>query len=135
MGEQQPDKKMTESTEVPIVHTTVIGVGPSMPEHLPSGTVAVTPGAAQPNLVLRVVTPLLAVAVRFGFTFGGQVVGLLTAAMTPQGSKILYTGDFFELLLTCASLSLPWAVLDLIKNLVTIFKGLEGKYPLLTGNV
>lgn len=127
--------KMTEPDTIEPVHTTVIGVGAAAREFLPQGTVAVTPGASQPNVVLNVVTPLVAIAVRFAYTFGGQVVGLLTAAMTPAGSKLLYTGDFVELLGTCASLSLPWALLALIKDLVTVFKGLENKYPLLTGSV
>jgi hypothetical protein len=129
------EQKMTVATNLEPVLVTVMGTGSTKPEFLPSGTVAETPGSTQPNLIVRVIRPFVGIAVRFGFTFFGQVAGLLMAAMTPQGSKILYTGDFFELLLTCASLSVPWAMLDLIKNLVTVFKGLENKYPLLTGSV
>lgn len=98
------------------------------------GGIATTPGR-QPNLVVTVIGPVTAVAVRFVYTFGGQLVGLLSAAMTPAGAKVLYTSDFYTLVLTCASLSLPWAVLAGFKDIITIFKGLEGKYPLLTGNV
>lgn len=88
----------------------------------------------QPNIVVRVIPKVIAIANRFAFTFGGQLLGLMTAAMTPAGAKLLHTGDFWHLLVTCSSLSLPWAVLNLIQNLVTLSKNLENKYPLLTGN-
>ncbi len=125
-----PDKFTTEPT-LP-VQVTMIGTGAGNASL--TGTIATTPGAA-PNLLINVVPPLIAILVRFLYTFGGQVVGLLTAAMTPAGSKVLYTGDFVDLLQTCVSLSIPWTVLALLKDIVTVFKGLESKYPLLTGNV
>lgn len=88
----------------------------------------------QPNIVVRIIPKAIAIANRFAFTFGGQLAGLLAAAMTPAGGKLLYTSDFWHLLLLCSSLSLPWAVLNLIQNLVTLSKNLENTYPLLTGN-
>jgi hypothetical protein len=129
------EDKMTTSAPVEPVHTTVIGVGNASQEFLPSGTIATTPGAAQPNLIINVITPLVAILVRFGNLFGTTLVGLLVAAMTPAGGKLLYTHDFWSMLLTCANLSLPVAALGFIKDLVTIFGRLENKFPLLTGKV
>jgi len=128
------EEKMTESAPIPVVHATVVGVGPSTSDHLPTGTVAVTPGAAQPNLVLNVITPIVAIAVRFANTFLTTLVGLVMAGMTPAGD-VLKANDFVELVLACATLSVAGAGVGLLKDLVTIFGRLEGKFPLLTGNV
>jgi hypothetical protein len=103
-------------------------------EGIPHGMIAITPPGI-PNLIITVISPVIALLVRFAFTFGTQFVGLLTAAMTPDGGRLLNTGDFLHLLVTCASLSLPGAILDLAKNAVTLTKKLEGKYPLLTGSI
>lgn len=98
------------------------------------GTVAVTPHD-QPNLVLNVVSPLVALVVRFGNVFATTLLGLLTAAISPAGAKLLGAHDFGTLLFNCASLALAPACVDLLKNLVTIFGNLEHKYPLLTGSI
>jgi hypothetical protein len=129
------DQKMTESTPVEPVHVTVVGVGATDAKFLPSGTVATTPGSAQPDVIVNVVQPIVAVSVRFGNLFGTTLVGLLVAAMTPAGGKLLYTGDFLHMVATCANLSLPVAALGFFKDLVTLFGRLENKYPLLTGKV
>jgi hypothetical protein len=126
---------MTESAPVPPVQTTVVGIGTASPQFLPTGTVATTPGAAQPNIIINVVGPLIALTSRFLNLFGVTFLGLITAAYSPAGGKLLYTGDFFHMVVTCANLSLPVATLGLVKNLVTIFAQLEQKYPLLTGKV
>ncbi len=130
---------MDEATKIgppePIapVSVTIVGTGDgSIP--IEKGLVAVTPDH-QPNLVVNVVSPLVALAVRFGNVYGTVLLGLLGAAVTPSGAHILGAGDFGHLLENCASLSLAPAVIDLIKNLVTIFGRLESKYPLLTGSV
>ncbi len=129
------DPKMTESTPVEPVTVTMVGVGSTDTKFLPSGTVATTPGSTQPDVVLNVVQPVVAITVRFGNLFGTTLVGLLVAAMTPAGGKLLYTGDFLHMVTLCANLSLPVAALGLIKDLVTLFGRLENKYPLLTGKV
>lgn len=129
------DEKMTASAPVQPIQTTVVGVGPASPQFLPSGTVAETPGVNQPDVVVNVVRPIIAIASRFGNLFGVTFIGLLTAAMTPSGGKLLFTGDWAHMLLTCANLSLPVAGLGFFKDLLTIFARLENKYPLLTGKV
>lgn len=119
---------------IPPLPVTIIGTGDGGVPPTPSGTVIITPDH-QANLVLNVVTPIAAILVRFVNTFLTALVGLVTAGITPVGSHLLYTSDFFHLLLTCASLALPGAGLGLIKDCVTIFGKLEGKYPLATGSV
>jgi len=121
---------------IPPVQVTVVGSGDLVKGTSPltTGTVATTPDH-QPNIAVTVIGPLLAIMVRFGNTFLVALLGLLVAAMTPAGGKLLYTSDFFTMLLTCSSLAFPGAILGLIKDMITIFGRLESKYPLATGNV
>jgi hypothetical protein len=97
-------------------------------------TVAITPDHL-PNVMIKVVTPIVAIVVRFGNLFGTQFVGLITAAMTPWGGKLLYTQDFLHMVVLCASLAFPGAAVGLAKDLVTIFGKLENRYPLATGSI
>lgn len=98
-------------------------------------TVATTPGAHQSNVIVRVIAPMTAIFVRFINLFLVTLVGLLIAGMTPAGGKLLYTKDFYHLVLTCANLSLPGAALGFVKDLVTVFGRLEQEFPLSTGSV
>lgn len=125
--------KTTESRPVEPIKVAVVAAGDAI--KLPNGVIAETNGAHEPNIVVTVVQPLLAIAIRFVNVFLVQFVGLLVAGMTPAGGKLLYTGDFAHLLLVCASLALPGAGLNFFKDLVTVFGRLEQKYPLLTGSV
>lgn len=136
-GKVIDDTKMTESREIPTVQTTVVGIGPTTSDHLPTGTVAITPGPAQPNLVVNVVTPIVAVSVRFVNTFLTTLTGLVIAAMASNaaGAQVIHATTFWHLVMDCATLSVASAGVGLLKDLVTIFGRLEGKYPLMTGNV
>lgn len=125
--------KTTASRLVEPVQVAVIGTGDG--SRLADGIVAATPGAHEPNLVVRVVTPIFAILIRFINMYLTTLVGLLGAAQTDAGAKLLHTGDFAAMVATCASLSLAGPSIDLLKNLVTIFGKLEGKYPLLTGSI
>lgn len=113
------------------VHVAMIGTGDGGIEN---GTTAHTP-AYSPNIVIRVVTPLAAVLIRFLNLYLVTLVGLIGAAMTPLGNDVLPSHDFIALVKTCADLSLGAAGLGLLKDLVTVFGKLEGKFPLLTGSV
>ncbi len=127
-----PDK-VTESRPVEPVTVAIIGNGDN--SRLPPVAVAVTQGVNEPNIVVKVVTPMLASVVRFVNLFLTTFVGLVIAGMTPAGSKLLYTNDFVHLVLICASLAFPGAALGFFKDLVTVFGKLEGKYPLATGSI
>lgn len=128
------EKKKTDESELDHVKVTVIGAGPVTggPQPLQTGTIAVTPAPHQPNLVTIVVSPLVAIVIRFANTYLTVLVGLVAAGMT---SDVIPYTDFFNLISKCAGLSIAGAGLGLLKDLVTIFGKLEGKFPLLTGSV
>lgn len=125
------DQKMTESRPVEPVVATVIGTGDS--SRLPNGTIAETPGRAQPNVVVKVIPPLAAIAVRFANAYLTTLVGLITAGLV--GKDAIPSTDFAHLVLTCAGLSLAGPIVDMLKNLITVLGRLEGRYPLWTGSV
>jgi hypothetical protein len=115
---------------IPPVAVTIIGTGDGAAPI--TGTVAVTPGPQHANLVVTVVGPLMAIAIRFANTYLTILVGLVAAGMT---SAIIPAPDFLHLVLECAKLSIAGAGVGLLKDLVTVFAKLEGKYPLATGSV
>ena len=124
-----PVKLVTEP--LPPVAVTIIGTGDG--QVVPAtGTIATTPGPSQPNLLVTVVTPLMAIVIRFVNVYVGMLVGLLGAAMT---SNALPAPDFGHLVLKCASLAIGGAVVLSLKDVITVLGGLERKYPLLTGSV
>lgn len=128
------DDKTTESRPVAVIPIAVIGTGDAT--RIAPGTEAITPGLHTPNFAVQtVVQPIVAIVIRFANNYGGSLLGLLTAAMTPIGAKVLYTSDFLTMVVTCASLALPGAAVLLLKDILTISKQLEGKYPLLTGSI
>lgn len=132
MSDETP--KTTEERPLSPVAVTVIGHGPVTGGSAPmeTGLVATTPAPNQPNLLVTVVTPIAAVCIRFINTYLTVLTGLVAAGMT---SDIIPHTDFFELVVSCAGLSIAGAGVGLLKDLVTIFGRLEGKFPLLTGNV
>lgn len=85
-----------------------------------------------PNVAVRFINPIVAVAVRFATAFLTTLSGLVLAGMV---SDVIPAKDFLDLVLQCSKLSIAGAGVGLIKDLITIFKNLEGKYPLLTGSV
>lgn len=93
---------------------------------------AITTPQGQPDLVLQVVGPLLAIAVRFINTFLTGLSGILGGAMV---TDVIPAADFLSLVRVSAGLALAGAGVGLIKDCVTIFSRLETKYPLLTGSV
>lgn len=125
------EQKMTESRPVEHVVTTVIGTGDG--SRLANGTIAETPGSNTPNLVVKVIPPLVAILVRFANAYVTTLVGLITAGIV--GKDVIPAADFGALFVLCAKLSLAGPCVDALKNLVTVLGRLEGKYPLLTGSV
>jgi len=127
-----PVKTTTELIEP--VKVTVIGgtgTGDGNMKAL-NGQIATTEGHATPNVLVKVVSPLLALAIRFVNVFLPTMITLVSAGMVTDK---IHASDFFSLVRTCAELSVAGASLDLLKNIVTIFAGLEKKWPLLTGSV
>ena len=116
---------------IPSEPVTIIGTGTGDGTPLSTGVTAQTPDHL-PNLVVRVVSPLMAILVRFVNTYLTFVVGTVTAGMT---SDLLPYHDFYTLLVFAAKLGISGAVLGLLKDCVTIFGKLEGKFPLGTGSI
>lgn len=111
------------------LQVTVISTGDG--KMIDSGTVGTTP-KNQPNMIVRVINPLVAIGVRFVNAFLTILVGLIGAEMVTN--VIPYT-DFFGLVLACAKLAVSGAGVGLLKDLATVFGKLEHKYPLATGSV
>lgn len=119
----------TETTTIQPVAVAMIGG-----QHdgaIPSGTVVTTPGH-QPNLIVQVVTPIAAIAIRFTNTFLTSLIGIVTGAMS---TDVIQASDFLHLVYKCAGLAIAGATIGLLKDLVTVFGKLEGKYPLATGSI
>jgi hypothetical protein len=131
MTPNEPLTVKMDAQPIPPVNVAIIGTGDGGTP-LTTGTVAVTPDH-QPNIVATIVTPFVAVFVRFLNQFLTTLVGLVGAGM--MSPKLLPATDFYHLVLTCAGLSIAGAGFGFLKDLVTIFGRLEGKYPLLTGSV
>ena len=112
------------------VKVTVIGTGGES-EGLVGGTTARTP-TLQPNIYVNVISPFVAIVVRFLNVYVGMVVGLLGTAMTSQA---ITAPDFGSLLIKCMGLAVGGAVVLSLKDIVTIFARLENKFPLSTGQV
>ncbi len=98
---------------------------------MPQGTVAQTPDHL-PNVTLKMVRPLVAIAIRFANTYVATIVGMVPAAAV---TGVIPASDFLHLVAKCAGLSLAGPIIGLGKDLVTILTGLEAKFPLQTGNV
>ncbi len=125
-----PDPEKTETTPIqPMTVTVISGTGDGAP--IPSGTVMATPDH-QPNLIIQVVGPIAAILVRFINTFLTALLGILMGAMT---SNVIQASDFIHLVYKCAGLAVAGAGVGLLKDLITVFGKLEGKYPLATGSV
>jgi len=124
------DKTVVEP--IPPVPVTIIGTGTGNGgSPLTTGTVGTTPDH-QPNLVVNVVTPLMAIAIRFLHNYVLLMVTLVGAGMTTDK---IPARDFAHLLMWSAELSVAGAAFGLLKDLVTVLGRLENKFPLLTGSV
>ena len=99
---------------------------------LVAGTKAVTPHD-QPNIVVNVVQPFVALFVRFLNVYIGNLVGL------PRGHRderhAIQASDFWHLFGKCAGLAVVGAVVLSLKDIITVTNKLEEKFPLLTGSV
>jgi hypothetical protein len=104
------------------------GVAPT-----PNGTLVQSP-AGQPDLIVNVVKPSVAILIRFVHLFLTTFVGVLTAAGI-GGSDLLGTGDFTGVVRNGAWLGLSVSGMGLLKDVITVFGRLEGKYPLVTGSI
>lgn len=125
------DEKVTPPVPIEPVKVTVIGTGTGNGAPLTTGTTGTTPDH-QPNLIVKVISPLMAILIRFINAYLTMLVSLVGAGMT---TNIIPAADFLALVLACAKLSLAGAGLGAIKDCATVFSGLERSHPLSTGAV
>lgn len=124
------DKSTTTPTVIAPMHVAIIGGPGDGGSPMTTGTVGSTPDH-QPNLVVTVITPLTAIAVRFVNLYLVSLSGLVTAG----GFGLLPLGDFSHALRTASEAALVPAAIGLIKDLATVFGNLEKKHPLATGAI
>jgi len=112
---------------------TIIGTGTGDGSPLKTGDVAQTPDHL-PNLVIRVISPVIAIVVRAVVAFLTAATGVLTAAGL-GGGKIFGAIDLHGILVLAGWVGVCAAIPITGKNLLTIFLGLEKKFPLWTGTI
>ncbi len=95
-----------------------------------TGTVGTTPDH-MPNTVYQVVSPLVAIAVRFAHLFGKT----LLASITVGSSGLIPLGDFPHVFHASLEFALATAVVGFLGDCITIFSRLEQKFPLATGAI
>lgn len=125
----------TVTNEIPPVTVAMIGTGTGDGggvTSIPNGTILETPDG-HPNIQANVVTPVVAILVRFVNVYLTTLVGLLTAG--GLGNEVFGNIDFHSLLVKSAIGALSVAGIAAIKNVVTVFGRLEGKFPLATGSI
>jgi len=132
MSEGQKPGAVPEPDPIQPLPVTLIGVrSENSGAPIVDGQVIATPDH-QPNLVVQVITPLLAVVIRFTNAYLTAIVGLLVGG---PATGLVTAVDLYHLVLKCASLALFGPVVALLKDVITILTGLERKFPIATGNV
>ncbi len=117
---------------IPPVVVTMIGDGTGDGgSPIITGTVGRTPDH-QANLIVQVISPIVAILIRFANAYITTLVGLVTVGLTTDA---LPAADFKALVWRCAGLAIAGPCVSLAKDVITILGGLEKKFPLLTGNV
>lgn len=117
-----------------MVQVTMIGTGTGDGgAPMRNGTIAETSGT-QPNVKLRVVRPFVAIGVRAIHLFIATLLGAVTSASLIGKDFIPFT-DFWDLVMKGSMVAATATALGFLKDLGTVFKRLEEKYPLLTGNI
>jgi hypothetical protein len=96
----------------------------------PAGMTAAT-AVGHPDVIIKVVQPLMIITVRAARVFLQTLMGLLTAGTVAP--KALPAADFAHLLLLCASLSVAPAAYCIGQNALELLGKLDQKYPTLSG--
>lgn len=85
----------------------------------------------QPNVVLTVITPLMAILVRASKAYIQTLLGLLSASAFGMASTVLPAGDFMHTLKVCAGLSVASGVMSALTNISLLLTALGDKFPVL----
>lgn len=84
-----------------------------------------------PDIVVTVITPLVAILIRAAKAYIQTLVGLLAAGGLGMASSTLPAGDFAHTLKVCAGLSVASGVMSLLTNVSVLLTALGDKYPIL----
>lgn len=120
----------TEQTDIKPVVVTMIGTGTGME----SGTSSMvkTP-AGKPDILKQVVSAGTAIFIRAGHRFLDALVGAEALSTIDDAADWnLITGGAFKAALFIAIATAGWGI---VRDLLTIFSGLERSHPLTVGNV
>lgn len=117
-------EKTTQSRPVEPMQVTIIGTGDG--SRLPTGTEAKTEGEHQPNVVMNVVTPIMAMLVRGTKAFMVSWLGIMpVAGMT----GIIPFTTFWDLTIKAAGLSVGVGVMASGNMFLEILTKLDQKFP------
>ncbi len=120
------DKTVTEVMKPVTVN--IVGAGDG---GITRSTTATTP-ADQPDLHIRAIPQVEALASRFAHAYFTMLSSLVLAGMT---TNVIPASDFLHLVYKCAGLSLAAAGIDLLKGFATITSQWAKEHPLLSGEV
>jgi hypothetical protein len=92
-------------------------------------------GGEHLHVVVRAMTPLAQVAVRFARTYiqgliGFLLLGLASASTLANVGVVVQPGDFLSALKVAAGLALAPAVISLLQNLAELLARVDEKYPM-----
>jgi hypothetical protein len=90
----------------------------------------VTTQTSPPDIIVKVVQPLVIICVRALRVFLQTLLGLLSAGTVAP--KLLPAADFMHLLGICASLSVAATVVCVIQNAIELLAALDQKFPTLS---
>lgn len=85
----------------------------------------------EPNVVVTVITPLVAILVRATKAYVQTLLGLLSASAFGMASTVLPAGDFLHTLKVCAGLSVASGVMSLLTNISVLLTALGDRFPIL----
>ena len=123
----------------PPVPVTLIGTSDNGLVPTTDRMVAHTVPSDQPNLYVKVITPILAIGIRalnlFLLTFSAVLSAEGLAATGFDPTNVIKIADFKQAVMVAAWLGFLSAFVGTVKNLITVFGQLEGKYPLASGSI
>ena len=92
-------------------------------------TLQTPPG--QPDIVVKVITPIVAIIIRAAKAYLQTLLGLLSASAFGMASTVLPAGDFLHTLKICAGLSVASGVMSLLTNVSVLLTALGDRFPIL----
>ena len=113
---------------MPDVTVLAVGTGTGDGSPTPQNQLVVT-SEGQHNVILKFISPTLAITVRFIDTFLTVLLGVLTAA--GLANTLIPFTDFKDLVMKGATVAATSAAYGLLKDLATLFTNLKQKFPLL----